>query len=142
MPKFSLEKIVSTKREFVYDIFSNYENYQKLFPQYFPFIRVRSIRGNVSIVEEYMNLGNQELVIMAKHVTTKPVLHEIYVIGGDAKGSHIRQQFVELSEGTKILVDVDLKLNIKMKILTLLGKNKFQEDYTKIFNDFIKSAEN
>ncbi|MDH3657799.1 MAG: SRPBCC family protein [Nitrosopumilus sp.] len=142
MPKFSLEKTVNAQRENVHMILSDYENYQKLLPQHFPSVRVRSVRGNVSVVEEHMNLGSLELLIMAKHVTEAPILHEVFVIGGDAKGSHIRQEFVELSKGTKIIVDVDLKLKGKMKMSSLFGKNKFEEDYTKILNDFIKIAEN
>ena len=142
MPKFSLEKTVHAKRETVYEILSNYENYQKLVPQYFPSVRVRSVRENISVVEEHMNLGDKELVIMAKHVTEKPVLHEVFVIGGDAKGSRIKQQFIEISEGTKIIVDVDLKLKGKMKMSNMFGKNKFEEDYSKILDDFIKIAEN
>ena len=142
MPKFSLEKIVHAKRETVYEILSNYENYQKLIPQHFPSVRVRSVRENISVVEEHMNLGDKELVIMAKHVTEKPVLHDVFVIGGDAKGSHIKQQFIEISEGTKIIVDVDLKLKGKMKMSSMFGKNKFEEDYSKILDDFIKIVEN
>jgi coenzyme Q-binding protein COQ10 len=124
LTKFSLEKIVYAKREIVYEKLSNYENYQKLIPQHFPSIRVRSVRGNISVVEEHMNLGDLELVIMAKHVTTEPALHEVFVIGGDAKGSYIKQQFIEVSEGTKIIVDVDLKLKGKMKMSSMFGKNK------------------
>jgi coenzyme Q-binding protein COQ10 len=142
LPKFSLEKTVHAKRETVYEILSNYENYQKLIPQHFPSVRVRSVRENISVVEEHMNLGDKELVIMAKHVTEKPVLHEVFVIGGDAKGSRIKQQFIEISEGTKIIVDVDLKLKGKMKMSSMFGKNKFEEDYSKILDDFIKIAEN
>jgi len=123
-------------------ILSDYENYQKLLPQHFPSVRVRSVRGNVSVVEEHMNLGSLELLIMAKHVTKAPVLHEVFVIGGDAKGSHILQEFVELSKGTRIIVDVDLKLKGKMKMSSMFGKNKFEEDYAKILSDFAKIAEN
>jgi len=142
LPKFSLEKIVNARRETVFDILSNYENYQKLIPQHFPSVRIRSVRNNISVVEEHMNLGGQELVIMAKHVTNDPVLHEIFVIGGNAKGSYIKQQFLKVTEGTKILVDVDLKLKGKLKISSLFGKNKFEEDYLKILDDFAKIAEN
>jgi len=142
LPKFSLEKIVNAKREIVYEILSNFENYQKLIPQHFPSVRVRSVRGNISVVEEHLNLGDRELVLMAKHVTKEPVLHEVFVIGGDAKGSHIRQQFIEISEGTRVIVDVDLKLKGKMKMSSIFGKNKFEEDYAKILDDFAKIAEN
>ncbi len=142
MPKFSLEKIVNAKREIVFSLLSDYENYQKLIPQHFPSVRIRSVRGNISVVEEHMNFGNQELLIMAKHVTKEPVLHEIFVIGGDVKGSYIKQQFIEIPEGTKIIVDVDLKLKSKLKISNLFGKSNFEEDYLKILDDFAKIAEN
>ena len=142
MTKFTVDKIVHTKRKIIFDILSNFENFQKILPQHFPSIRVRSTRGNISVVEEHMMLGNKELVIMAKHVIQEPSLHEIFVIGGDAKGSHIYQQFIEHSEGTKVVVDVDLKLSGKMKLSGLFGNSSLEENYSKILDDFIKIAEN
>jgi ribosome-associated toxin RatA of RatAB toxin-antitoxin module len=142
LPKFSLEKIVKNDRNEVFEIFSNFENYQRIIPQHYPSVRIRSMRGDVSVVEEHLILGDLELLIMAKHVSQKPILHEIIVIGGDAKGSQIRQEFIELEKGTKILIDVDLKFKGKMKISTMFGKNNFKQDYDKILDDFVKLAEN
>ncbi len=142
LPKFSLEKIVDAKREYVFEVFSNFENYQRLIPQHFPSVRIRSVRGDVSVVEEHLNLGNLELLIMAKHVLKKPILHDVFVIGGDVKGSHIKQEFIELENRTKILVDFDLKLKGMMKISSLFGENTFEQDYNKILDDFGKIAEN
>ena len=142
MPKFSLEKIVNAQRESVFEVFSNFENYQQLVPQHFPSVRIRSVRGDVSVVEEHLNFGELELLIMAKHVSKKPILHEIFVIGGDAKGSHIKQEFIELENKTKILVDVDLKFKGRMKISSMFGKNTFEQDYGKILDDFAKIVEN
>jgi len=123
----------------VFKIFSDFENYQKLFPQHFPSVRTRSVRNNVSVVEEHLNLGDEELLIMAKHVSKPPVLHEVFVIGGDVKGSHIQEQFLDVLDGTKILVDVNLKL--KTKIQRLFRKNNPRLDYEQILNDFVKTAE-
>ena len=142
MPEFSIDKIVNAQRSSVFEVFSNFENYQKSLPQYFPSVRVRSIRNETAVVEEHMMLGDKELVIMAKHVTQSPLLNEIFVIGGDAKGSHIKEQFLDHSEGTKILVDVDLKLKGKMKISELFTKNNLQENYSKIIDGFVKIVEN
>jgi len=142
LPKFSLEKIVKNNRNEVFKIFSNFENYQRIIPQHYPSVRIRSMRGDISVVEEHLILGDLELLIMAKHVSQKPILHEIIVIGGDAKGSQIRQEFIELEKGTKILVDVDLKFKGKMKISTMFGKNNFKQDYDEILDDFVKLAEN
>ena len=85
-----------------------------------------------------MNFGENELIIMVKHVTVPPVLHEVFFIGGDLKGSNIKQQFLPISEKTKIIVDVDLKLNLKKKIPRLFGKNKFEQDYERILEAFTK----
>ena len=142
MPKFSLEKIVNNNRNEVFEIFSNFENYQRIIPQHYPSVRIRSMRGDVSVVEEHLILGDLELLIMAKHISQKPILHEVIVIGGDAKGSRIRQEFIELEKGTKILVDVDLKFKGKMKISAMFGKNNFKQDYDKVLDDFVKLAEN
>ena len=141
MPKFSLEKIVKNNRNEVFEIFSNFENYQRIIPQHYPSVRIRSMRGDVSVVEEHLILGDLELLIMAKHVSQKPILHEVIVIGGDAKGSRIRQEFIELEKGTKILVDVDLKFKGKMKISAMFGKNNFKQDYDNVLDDFVKLAE-
>ncbi len=48
------------------------------------------MRGNVSVVEEHLILGGTELLIMARHVSQKPILHSVFVIGGDARGSQIK----------------------------------------------------
>ena len=141
MTQFSFDKTVDAKREIVFDIFSNFERYQILLPKHFPSIRVRSIRGNVAVVEEHLNLGEREFVIMAKHVKEEPVLHDIFVIGGDAKGSHISQQFLEISDKTKIIVNVSLKFRSKIKISNIFQKNTLVQDYGKIIDDFIKIAE-
>jgi coenzyme Q-binding protein COQ10 len=142
LPKFSIDKIVNAQRSSVFEIFSDFENYQKLLSQHFPSVRVRSIRNNIAVVEEHMMLGDKELIIMAKHVSQSPLLHEVFVIGGDAKGSHIKEQFLDHSDGTKLLIDVDLKLKGKMKISELFAKNNLQENYSKIIDDFVKIAEN
>ena len=139
---FSLEKIIHAKRKDVLKIFSNYDDYEKLIPQYFPSIRIRSVRGNIAVVEEHLKLGDLELVLMSKHVATPFVLHEVYVIGGKSKGSHIKQEFVEIPEGTKILIDVDLKLTGLIKIPKVLDKSKLIENYSNLLNDLTILCEN
>ena len=139
---FSLEKIIHAKRKDVFKIFSNYDDYEKLIPQYFPSIRIRSVRGNTAVVEEHLKLGDLELVLMSKHVATPFVLHEVYVIGGKSKGSYIKQEFVEIPGGTKILIDVDLKLTGLIKIPKVLDKSKLIENYSNLLNDLTILCEN
>ncbi len=142
LTKFSFEITINAKRERVFEIFSDYRNYQNLVPQHYPSVRIRSVRGDSAVVEEHLNLGSLELLIMAKHVSKNPVLHDVFVIGGDSKGSHIRQEFVELDNGTKVLIDANFKFNGMMRISHLFGKNTVVEDYGSIIKDFAKIAEN
>ena len=139
---FSLEKIIHAKRKDVFKIFSNYQDYEKLIPQYFPSIRIRSVRGDIAVVEEHFKLGDLELTLMSKHVATPFVLHEVYVIGGKSKGSYIKQEFIEIPEGTKILVDANLKLTGNMRIPKLLDSSKLSKNYSSLVDDFAKICEN
>ena len=92
--KISFEKICTANRDKVYKIFAtDYENYQKISPESFHHYELSTVRDNVAVVEEHMNLGDDEFVMMTKHVLDEPKLHEVFVIGGDAKGSHIQEKF-------------------------------------------------
>jgi len=141
LTSFSLEKIVHAKRDNVFQIFSNYNNYEKLVPQYFQSIRIRSVRDDIAVVEEHLKLGDVEFLFMAKHVATPSILHEVYVIGGKSKGSYIRQEFIEIPEGTKILVDVKLKLTGTMRIPKFLGKSKLNKNYSNMLDEFATISE-
>ncbi|MEE9563452.1 MAG: SRPBCC family protein [Nitrosopumilaceae archaeon] len=141
MPKIHFEKIVKAERNKVFDIAANYENFQKTLPEYFTSIRVRSSRDNVAIVEEHVKISGKELVMMTKHVTQYPEIHEVFVIGGDVKGSHIVEKYESVDDGTKITVDADIKLKGTLKIIGFFGKGKITKGFVKIMDEFAKIAE-
>ena len=141
LPKINFEKIIKADQKKVFEIAANFEEFQKTLPKYFPSINVKSSRDNVAVVEEHVRLAGRELVMMTKHVTKPPELHEVFVIGGDAKGSHIVERYESIPEGTKITVDADLKLKGKLKIAGFFGKSKIKKGFAKIMDEFAKIAE-
>jgi coenzyme Q-binding protein COQ10 len=141
LPKFHFEKFVNSQREKIFEIFTSYTSFQKLIPEHFPSVRVLSTRNEVSVVEEHLVLGERELVMMTKHVVEEPARHDIFVIGGDAKGTHITEIFKQRSNGTKLEIDVDFKIKGSMKLSALFGKNKIENDYLRIVEKFVKIAE-
>ena len=141
MPKILFEKIIKSDRKKVFELTTNYENFQKILPQYYPSIRVISVRGNVSVVEEHLRIAGQELVMMAKHVIDEPILHEIFIIGGDAKGTHIIKRYESIPHGTKLTLEIDWKLKGIMKLANFFGKNKILTDYSRIIDEFIAIVE-
>ncbi|GKS67471.1 hypothetical protein YTPLAS73_10180 [Nitrosarchaeum sp.] len=140
MTKVIFEKFINADRKKVFDITTNYENFQKILPQYYPSTRTISVRGNHSLVEEHLRIGGQELVIMVKHVTDEPVLHELFIVGGDAKGTHITTRYVQLPNGTKLILEIDWKFKGIKKLG--FGKDKIPREYSKIIDEFVMIAEN
>lgn len=141
MPKIHFEKIVKAERKKVFDITTNYEEFQKTLPEYFPSIRVRSTRDNVSVVEEHVRMYGKELVMMTKHIVHYPKIHEVFVIGGDTKGSHIVEKYEIIDRGTKITVDANIKLKGSLKIIAFFGRGKITNRFSKIMDEFAKIAE-
>ena len=140
MAKVVFEKIIKADRKKVFDITTNYENFQKILPQYYPSTRTISVRGNNSLVEEHLRIDGQELVIMAKHVIDEPILHELFIVGGDAKGTHITTRYEQLPNGTKLTLEVDWKLK-GIKKLGIFGKDKIPNEYSKMIDEFAVIAE-
>jgi coenzyme Q-binding protein COQ10 len=141
LPKFVIHKLVNAERQHVFDIIANYENFQQILPQYYPSIQIRSVRDNVAIVEEHLKLGGKELIMTTKHVTKYPESHDVFVLGGDIKGSHISEVYEKSDQGTKLSVTVDIKLNGITKIAGFVGKSKIESDYSKVIDEFCRIAE-
>jgi coenzyme Q-binding protein COQ10 len=141
LPRHIIEKIIKSDRNRVFEIVTNYTNFQKILPQYFPSVRVISIRGNVSVVEEHMRIAEREFVMMVKHVIDEPTLHEIFVIGGDAKGTHIIKRFESIPQGTKMIIEVDWKLKGMTKLIYFFNKTNVLREYSKILDAFALIAE-
>ena len=89
MLQFSLTSIARADLWTTYSTVCRPESYPDLIPDLYPSVRVLSVRGPMSVAEEHIVLGGRELVIMARHVAQSPHMHETFIIGGDAKGSHI-----------------------------------------------------
>lgn len=138
MPKIKIEKIIRADRNKVYDIITNYENFEKKFPKHFPSILIRSGRDDVSVIEEHIVLGKKEFVMMTKHVKKPPELHEIFVIGGDGKGSHIIEKYESVPQGTKLTVEADLKFG---GFLKYFQKNNLGDGLEDIIDEFARVAE-
>ena len=111
MLKLSFKKEIRADIEKSFKILSDFENFQKLFPQFYPSILIKSIRDESSLVAEHLKLHDKEFVIMSKHFLTPSTSHEMRVIGGDMKGSKITETLS--TDGDTTILNVDADLNIK-----------------------------
>ena len=130
MLKISFELEIKADLEKSFDIITNFENFQKLFPDFYPSILIKSIRDESSLVAEHLKLHDTEFIIMSKHFTSKPYSHEMRVIGGDIKGSGIDEIFS--FDNGKTLVKVNAELNVKSSRFS--KKNPYGESLKNLYN--------
>jgi coenzyme Q-binding protein COQ10 len=136
------EKFSNATREKIFQIATNYDSFQTILPEFFPSIRVISVRPNTTLVEEHLKLAGKEMIVMAKHVTNEPNFHEIFFVGGDAKGTHIIEEYEQIQEGTRIVLTVDFKLQGPMRLKGVFVKGKVENEFSKIMDKLILAAEN
>lgn len=137
----SFERIIKAPRDRVFDVAANYEKFETVLPQFFPSVRVRSKRGDVAVVEQHLRIAGKELVMMTRHVTKRPEQHDTFVIGGDAKGSHIAERYHSLKEETRVCVDADMKLGAVSQLAGLLGSQSILNGLVCMMDEFAKIAE-
>ena len=137
----TLEKTVKANKEKVFDIFSNYELFVKIIPEYYTSIAQRSLRGNVSIVAEHLKLLDEEFVIMTKHTITPYDSHESIVVGGDIKGSYIKENFTSTKDGTLLQIEAEIKLKSCKKLMNYVKGKNFDYALDDMINKLVTIAE-
>ena len=128
MIKITFERTIRSDPKKVFDIISNFENYERLFPDYYPSVRIKSVRDESSLVAEHLRLHDKEFVIMAKHFNDPPHRHEMRVVGGDIKGSYIIEKIIPFESQTKIIVEAEINTGKRFSILKNTDYEKALED--------------
>ena len=137
MLKIYFEREINSDLEKAFDIITNFENFQKFFPDFYPSILIKSVRDESSLVAEHLKLHDTEFIIMAKHFTSKPHSHEMRVVGGDLKGSGINEIFS--SDDGKIILKVNAELNVKSSRFS--KKNPYADSLKNLYDAMIMEIE-
>ena len=137
MLKISFEREINADIVKAFDIISNFENFKKLFPDFYPSILIKSVRDDSSLVAEHLKLHDTEFIIMAKHFTSKPHSHEMRIVGGDIKGSSINEIFSFDNDIT--LLEVNAELDVKSSRFS--KSNPYGESLKNLYDTMIKEIE-
>ena len=138
MTKITCERTISSDPKKVFDVISKFENYEKLLPDYYPLVRIKSVRDESSLVAEHLKLHDKEFVIMAKHFNDPPYRHEMRVVGGDIKGSYIIEKIIPFESQTKISVEAKIDTGKRFSIIKNTDYEKALED---LYDEFITVIE-
>ena len=136
MPKVKVEKIIKADKDKVFFTITDFENLPSKLPQIFKSIKIISRKDNSIITEEFVRMAGRDITQKVKHVLQPTDKHEVFILKGDAKGSHIVETYEETSEGTKIIVEGDFTLAGKLNLLGFLAKLKIEQSINKVMDEF------
>ena len=137
MLKISFEREINSDIEKSFNVVTKFENFQKLFPDYYPSILIKSVRDESSLVAEHLKLHDTEFIMMAKHFISKPHSHEMRVVGGDIIVSHINEIFS--FDNGKTSLKVNAELDVKSSRFS--KKNPYEESLNNLYDSMIKEIE-
>jgi carbon monoxide dehydrogenase subunit G len=134
-------KIIKAERSKVFNTITDFENLPNRLPEFFNSIKIVSKEGNVTIIEESVKVAGRDITQTTKHILTPPEKHEVLVMTGDAKDSHIVETYENVSEGTKVTVDGDFKLSGKLKLVGFVAKRKIEKNINEVMDALAKIVE-
>ena len=137
MLKISFEREINADIEKSFDIITNFENFQKLFPEFYPSILIKSVRDESSLVAAHLKLHDSEFIIMSKHFFSRPHTHEMRVVGGDIKGSSINEIFS--SDDGKTTLKVIAELDVKSSRFS--KSNPYEDSLNELYDKMISEIE-
>ena len=137
MLKISFEREINADIEKAFDIITNFENFEKLFPEFYPSILIKSVRDESSLVAEHLKLYDTEFIIMSKHIFSRPNTHVMRVVGGHIKGSSINESFS--ADDGKTILKVNAELDVKSSRFS--KKNPYGDSLNNLYDKMILEIE-
>ena len=138
VPKVKVEIIIKAEKDKVFSTITDFENLPSKLPHIFKSVKVISREGNSIITEELVKMAGRDIAQKVKHVIQPTEQHEVFILEGDAKDSHIVESYEETSQGTKIIVEGDFKLAGKLNLLGFFAKGKIEKSITEVMEEFAK----
>jgi len=136
VPKVKVEKIIKAKKDKVFSTMTDFEDLPSKLPQIFKSVKIISREGNSIVTEELVKMGGRDITQKVKHVIQPTEKHEVFILEGDAKGSHIVESYEETTEGTKIIVEGDFKLAGNLNLLGFFAKVKIEKSINEVMDEF------
>jgi len=140
MSDFNLVQKSNLKRDIIFEISTDVENFHKIMPKYFKSLKIIDNSTNEKIVLESINFLGRKIKIKTKHIILKPDVHKVFILTGPARGTSFIETYSSSSTGTDISILVDLKLNGILKLIPFL-KILLLKRMNSVMSEFIISAE-
>ena len=135
MPDLNFEMTLPANSQKLFELITDYEGYQQIFPDQLKEISVVSRNGSVVVTKEVLTFNtyfkNTKLYQKTSHDACYPRLSS-NVIEGPFKGTIIQVTFDEMGDGSRVTINVDFKISLKYKILSPIIKTKYKIYFTSL----------
>ena len=135
MPDLNFEMTLPANSQKLFELITDYEGYQQIFPDQLKEISVVSRNGSVIVTKEVLTFNtyfkNTKLYQKTSHDARYPRLSS-NVIEGPFKGTIIQVTFDEIGDGSRVTINVDFKISLKYKILSPIIKTKYKIYFTSL----------
>ena len=127
--------------ESVFEMATDYEAFPALMPKRFSYVKIRSRRGDVAVVEERLVVAGRTLHVLARHEAHGRT-HSISMLGGPARGSVFVEEYSETSNGTLMKIDARIHLRGILSFIQPFVVGRIRREITLGAQEFATVAEN
>lgn len=145
----SIVKNVDLDRVTLFNAMANVSEYNLIFPQNVISVNISNQTNDTIYANETLQESYIRTTLYAKHTFHPYDLQTIEILGGDAKGTIIKNSFEDYGNTTKLTTTINLNLQGKLFLIKYLPKSEFENhisnmlnslvDYTKGYNDEYKN---
>ena len=108
---------------------TDYENYPSLLPHNIESVKIKETNPTGIITEEifiFSTIVKNKIIQESLHNKISKNEFSTEILSGPAKGTIIKTNYEEVNSGTKVTMDIDLKLSLKAKILLPVVKHYYK----------------
>ena len=131
----SYSKVFDVDKEIIFNTFADFEKYPLILPNNILFIN--NISEKLSIYNISLTEKNIKTNLTVEHILEPYDKQVIKITDGDAQGTTITQTFESIGNGTKILIDVDLKTRGVLTPFTFLPQHNVNHAIDTIVTTFV-----
>jgi hypothetical protein len=135
LSEISYSKIVDVEKKIIFNVFTDIENYSKILPNNIEY--VNNISEKLPIYEISLMEAGIKTNLTFEHMIEGYDKQIIKVTDGDAQGTTITQIFESHGNGTKILINVDLKTRGVLTPFSFLPEHNVNHAIDTIVTTFV-----
>lgn len=135
MKKLEFSINLAASPEQLLTVATDYENYPSYLPDQIKSVKILQHSNNETIIELIMifkTILKKEIKQKSCHIISNNQFNT-KIISGSAKGTVVNVLYEKIDSGTKVSVDIDLKLSLKARLFSPLIKKLYKLILTGIF---------